>query len=384
MILAAAAVLAVAISVPRILSRLRPESPDPAVQHVPPEVAAVHAERHEGRITVSGYGSVRPLREITLIAEVAGKVTWTADGFVTGGMFREGQELLRIDSVDYANAVTIARAEVVQRQLDVLRAEEESAIAREEWSRLEDRTGDVGQPDSTELGSLVFREPQWQAAAALLESARARLQDAEARLQRTRITAPFNGRIRTIGADLGQVVGPGQVVAAFYGTDVAEIDVAVAGRDVALLGDVLGGGARRTRATVVAAHAGGVHEWEGYVHRTEGALSEASRTLNAVIRVLRPYETDGQRPPLLVGTYVTAHLEGRQFDVYYTLPRGALRQGAAVWVVEDGRLRIRSVEIIQEVEDTVYVSGGITEEDAVVTGTLDAVTDGMQVQLITQ
>ena len=384
MVLAAVAVLAAAIAVPRIVSLLRPDGPEAVPRHVAPEVTTVRPERHEGRITVSGYGAVRPLREITLIAEVAGTVTWTAASFVTGGTFRRGQELLRIDSTDYANAVTIARAEVVQRRLDVLRAEEEVTIAREEWSRLEGLTGGRGRPDSTELGSLVFREPQRQAAEAQLESARARLRDAEARLGRTRVTAPFNGRIRSKGADLGQYVGPGQVVAAYYGTDVVEIDVAVAGRDVALLGDVVGNGPQRARARVVASHAGGTHEWEGYVHRTEGALSEASRTLNAVIRIERPYEASGQRPPLMVGTYVTAYLEGREFGEYFTLPRGALRPDGVVWTVEDGRLRMRPVDIMQEVEDTIYLMGGVTEEDVVVIGTLEAVTDGMQDQLSSQ
>lgn len=384
MVLAAVAVLVVAIAVPRIISLLRPDAPDAAPRHAAPEVATVTPERHEGRITVSGYGAVRPLREITLIAEVAGKVTWTAANFVTGGTFRRGQELLRIDSTDYANAVTIARAEVVQRRLDLLRAEEEVTVAREEWSRLEGLTGGREQPDSTELGSLVFREPQRQAAAAQLESARARLRDAEARLRRTRVTAPFNGRLRTKGADLGQFVGPGHVVAAYYGTDAAEIDVAVAGRDVSLLGDDVGAGPQRARARIVASLAGGVHEWTGFVHRTEGALSEASRTLNAVVRVERPYESTGQRPPLRVGTYVTAYLEGRAFDEYFTLPRGALRPDGMVWTVEDGRLRMRPVDIMQEVEDTIYLTRGVAESDVVVIGTLDAVTDGMQVQLSSQ
>ena len=112
-----------------------------------------------GRVVILGNGTVRPLREVTLVAEVAGRITWVAEEFVTGGAFRQGEEILRIDSTDYVNAVTVARAEVTQRQFDLLRAEKEMAISKEEWALLEHRTGVQRQVDSTVLGSLVFKEP---------------------------------------------------------------------------------------------------------------------------------------------------------------------------------------------------------------------------------
>lgn len=363
------------------LSRRSTEAPDQAPNQVLPEVATVMPVASEGRITLRGSGTVRPLREVTLVAEVAGKITWIADDFVTGGAFRQGEAMLQIDSTDYVNAVTLARAEVVQRQLDLLKAEEEMAVSKEEWTLLEDRTGVQRPADSTTLGSLVLKEPQRHAAAAQLESAHARLRDAEARLERTRITAPFNGRVRSKGADLGQFVGPGQAVASYFGTDVVEVDVPIAGKDVLLLGDLILRESASARARLVLATSGGVHEWQGIVHRTEGALTEATRTLSAVIRVRQPYEQSDVRPPLLVGTFVTAILEGRRIDRYYKIPRQALRAGDAVWVVRDGRLYSQSVEILQEVEDTLLVTDGVTEADSVVTSVLEVMIDGMRVRV---
>ena len=373
-IVGGAAVLAI------LLSQIRSDTPEPTLERVLPFVTTVAPTAHEGRVTIRGNGTVRPLREVTLISEVSGKITWVADEFVTGGAFRQGQGILRIDSTDYANAVTVAQAEVIQRQFDLLRAEEEMAIAREEWGLLESRTGVHRQVDSTELGSLVFKEPHWRAAVAQLQGAKARLQDAEARLKRTRITAPYNGRLRNKGADLGQFVGAGQMIASFYGTDIVEISVPVAGRDITLLGDLLASGAGTTDARLVARNADGKHEWFGSVHRTEGTLDEATRTLNVIVRVQKPYESNDVRPPLLVGTFVTVYLEGRHFDQYYTLPRETLREDNEVWVIRGGRLHVQPIEIIQEVEDTLYVLDGITDEDQVVTNMLNAVTDGMRVR----
>ena len=363
-----------------MLSGPRSSAPEATSEQVFPVVITVSPAAQAGRVVILGNGTVRPLREVTLVAEVAGRITWVAEEFVTGGAFRQGEEILRIDSTDYVNAVTVARAEVTQRQFDLLRAEEEMAISKEEWALLEHRTGVQRQVDSTVLGSLVFKEPQWKAAVAQLRSAQARLHDAEARLRRTRITAPYNGRLRSKSAGLEQFVGPGHVIASYYGTDEVEISVPVAGRDVTLLGDLLARGRESTRARLVVRYAGGEHEWEGVVHRTEGILAESTRTLSAVVRVQRPYESKDGRPPLLVGTFVTAYLEGRRFDRYYTLPQEALREGGVVWVVREGRLYARPVEIIQEVEETLYVLSGVTAEDSVVINMLNVVTDGMRVR----
>ncbi len=381
LVLIVGAIVAGTVVLAIIFSQLRSDTPELTSERVLPFVTTVAPTAHEGRVKIRGNGTVRPLREVTLIAEVAGKITWVADEFVTGGAFRQGQEILRIDSTDYANAVTVAQAEVIQRQFDLLRAEEEMAISKEEWGLLESRTGIQRQVDSTELGSLVFKEPHWKAAVAQLQGAQARLQDAEARLKRTRISAPYNGRLRNKEADLGQFVGAGHMIASFYGTDVVEISVPIAGRDITLLGDLLASRTRGTHARLVARNTDGEHEWIGSFHRTEGTLDESTRTLNVIVRVQNPYESSDVRPPLLVGTFVTAYLEGRYFDQYYTLPRETLREGDVAWVVREDRLYVQPIEIIQEVEDTLYVLNGITDEDQVVTNMLNAVTDGMRVRI---
>ena len=368
------------------LIALRPEPPrvDPPRQS--PLVTTTKPTLEQGNLAVRGNGTVRPIREINLVAEVAGKVISVSDALVSGGFFQQGQTLLQIDPTDYENAVAVAEAEVTQRQFELLTAQEEVALAREEWARLERRTGVNRSPDSTALGSLVLKEPQRKAAEAILKSAEARLDDARTRLARTRITAPFNGRVRAKTADIGQYVGPGQAVASIYSTDAVEIVVPLPSREAALLSDLWARESRRGRgprlpATVAADFGGQRYEWEGTVDRTEGTLNEATRTVNVVVRVAQPYQTSAGRPPLMVGTFTTVRLQGMALDRYYVLPRDALREGDTVWVVEDGLLYVRPVEVIQEVDEAVYVTSGITENDAVVTSTLTVMTDGMSVRV---
>ena len=68
-------------------------------------------------------------------------------------------------------------------------------------------------------------------------------------------------------------------------------------------------------------------------------------------------------------------------DRYAVLPREALREGDTVWIVEQGTLRVRQVEVVQEVDEEIYVTNGITDNDRVITSTLTVMTEGMTVRV---
>ena len=381
-----AGILAVGVLGLALLVALRPEPPKIEPPRQSPLVTTVQPELRQGHLTVRGNGTARPIREINLVAEISGRVVSVSDALVSGGFFGNGQMLLQIDPTDYENAVAVAEAEVAQRQLELLMAQEEVEIAREEWARLEQRTGVKRSPDSTAFGSLVLKEPQLKAAQALLKSADARLDDTRTRLARTTIAAPFNGRVRTKMADIGQYVAPGQTVAAIYSTDAVEVVVPLSWRKAALLTDLWARESRQGRgprlpATVSAAFGGQRYEWDGYVDRTEGTLDEATRTVNVVVRVSQPYRTTEGRPPLMVGTFTEVDLQAMALDRYVVLPRAALREGDTVWIVEQGTLRVREVEVVQEVDEEIYVTNGITENDRVITSTLAVMTEGMSVRV---
>jgi len=348
-------------------------------------VTTVPAEAHHGHLTVSGTGSVRPTREVNLGAEVLGKVTFVAPEMVSGGVFRRGMVLVQIDTTDYANAVAIAEAEVTQRRYELLRAREERDIAAREWSRLEERTGEKPPAPQSDLGSMVLKEPQLKLAESLLASAEARLSDARTRLARTHVRAPFDGRVRTKNVEIGQYVSPGQALATVFSTDEAEIAVPLSSDDAALIsglwGQEPGHPHERIPATVHASFGGKGFVWNGEVDRTEGTLDTATRTLNVVVKVSRPYATGEDQPPLLIGTFVRVEIQGGELARYVSIPRAALREGGKVWIVEDDRLRIRPVSVAQTVDDRALIRDGLVGGEQVVTSKLDVVADNMTVRI---
>ncbi|NNE47453.1 MAG: efflux RND transporter periplasmic adaptor subunit [Rhodothermales bacterium] len=379
-----AAILAVGVGGLALLVWLRPEPPKEDRPRVSPLVTTAVATIHEGPVYVRGTGPIKPTQEVTLVAEASGKVVGIAPSFVSGGYFQRGDVLVQVDPADYENAVAVAEAEVTQRRFELLRAREEADVAKEEWERMRSRTAGEAPPHS-ELGSLVLKEPQLRLAEALLKGAEARLSDARNRLERTRIVAPFSGRVRTESVDVGQFVGPGQQVGVVYSSGLVEIAVPLNTSDAALIEGLWNpSGVSRIAARVHADFGGTTRTWNGNVHRVEGALDAATRTINVFVRVSNPYRRDSDgAPPLLVGTFVDVEIEARPSDGSVVIPRSALRDGSKVWVVADGRLRVLPVDVLQEVDETVLLRDGLTGGEQVVTNALAVMTDGMSVRVAT-
>ena len=364
--------------------------PQPAAQEPPrrvPLVVTAPADVRSGNLTIRGSGTVRPKSQIVMSSQVAGRVEWVSPAFASGGRFEKGDLLLRIEEADYVNRVDAASAAVAQRQVEVLQWEEEQALAREEYQRMLAREG-MDAPDSASLSSLIFREPQLQAAQAGLRSAEAQLADARLALGRTRLVAPFDGIVRSKSVDVGQYVAPGQNLGSLYDTDEVEIVVPLTDTEASLVEGLWDAGAgdeaTRIPATVRATFGGREYEWPAYVDRAEGALNQETRAVDVVVRVPDPFMSDeaGRRPPLLLGTYASVDIQGVAREAYAVLPRMALRDGEAVYVVEkDTLLVVRPAVVLQEIGGDVFVSADIAAGEPVVVSPMNIVTDSMVVQV---
>lgn len=327
-------------------------------------------------IHILGEGTVRPLQEINLVPQVSGKLIYVSPSLVNGGTFKEGELLLRIDPADYELAVILARAKVKDSDSKLKLAFESAAAAREEWWLLH-----AGGPKAdTEPPPLVGKEPQLAASQAGLAASRAELRKALLHLERTELSAPFDGRVSQESVDVGQYVSPGQVLASLYSTNAAEIVIPLEDADLFWFhvpGFTPGYG-RGSKATVRARIAGRDMSWQGRVVRAEGKLDERTRMINVVIRVERPY---AKRPPLGVGLFVSVDIEGRTIPEATMIPRSALHRQDIVWVVDkDGRLCFRKVEIARFSGDMVIIRSGLSDGEAVVVSPIKAVTDGMNVR----
>lgn len=364
-----------------VLVMTRPKPERVATPRQAPLVSTDVLTPRESPLRVEGTGTVRPTSEISLSAEVPGRVVWVSPQLVRGGAFSRGDTLLRVEGSSYRNAVAVARADVEQRRVDVALAAQNREVAQREYELLRARTGPAAGPDTTLAARLARQQPQYEAAEASLARAEAQLADATLNLRRTVVTAPFSGRVRSETVDVGQIVSAGQPVAEIYGTDAVEVDVSLSTRQAVLLDGLWEeSGAERIPAVVRAEFGGVWYEWDGFVQHASGALDPTTRTVEVVVRVPSPFDSLDERPPLLVGSYARASILGRS-EAHYAIPRSALREGSQLWTVaEDGTLSAAEVTVLQEVEDTIFVRSDLTAGRRFVVSDLAVMTEGMEVR----
>lgn len=353
-------------------------APTPA-QIEPDEVATAIrtqvAEKQQVRLMVRSQGNVEPLTESDLIPEVSGKVKWISPKLIAGGYFAADEVLLQIDDRDY-------RALVLRADAVLARARAEDEHARFEFQRLDE----LVKKKLTSQSTLESALRSQRIAAATLAEAEVALNQAQRDLQRTAIHAPYAGLVRSKKVDQGQFVSRGVAIASVYSATTVEVRIPLADSQLAYLDLALGqrGGiapAAQANVTLSTHYGGQYYEWPGKLVRTEAEIDARSRMVNAVVRV--DNDPASGQPPLPVGLFVQADIEGRLVDNIVVLPRAAIRNQHQVLVVDgENRLRYRDIELLRFDRDQVYISGGLEAGEAVNLSPIQTVIDGMRVKTV--
>ena len=346
-----------------------------AKKPVPTTVRIVEVEPKAVRLMVNSQGSVMPSTESQLIPEVSGRVVWMSPNLVAGGYFTEGQLLVRVDDVDYRNSLERAQATLE-------RAEAEEQHARYEYQRLES----LAERNLTSRSQLENSLRAQRVAGANLRDARANYEQAQESLDRTQISAPFTGLVRSEAVDIGQFISRGSAIATLYASGQVEVRLPIADRQLAFLdllptlrGELPEG--LRPKVTLTTEYAGQQLVWQGEIVRTEAEIDVSSRMVQLVARVPN---IDGQTP-LTVGLFVNAKIEGLLAEDIVTLPRSALRNNGQVLVVDsDNKLQFRTIKQLRLYQDNVLVKSGLSRGERVCLSPLQTAIEGMTVSPIVE
>jgi RND family efflux transporter MFP subunit len=355
----------------------------PTLEQLPPPsnaplVRTWEASSQTVRMSSITYGSVLPRTESELIPEVSGRVTNMSQSLVSGGFFKKGDVLLEIDPLDYEVALEQARAALASAQSELANA-----------GKAHDRQQDLAKKQSTSESQRDDARNRLQIAQATLREVRARISRAERDLARTRIIAPFEGRVRSERVDVGQFVTRGAPIASLYSTDFAEVRLPIHDEELAFLQLPLNGisdeNTPEPKVILRTRFAGKHHEWEGTIVRTEGELDPQTRMINVIAQVEAPYKTSGERPPFAVGLFVEAEILGRVFNDVYIVPRSALQANKQVYIIDgDNKLVFRDVDILRTVNEDVYIQGGIEAGETICLSTVNNAIQGMTVRPVNE
>ncbi len=340
-------------------------------------VEVISLQQKDYRIRLESYGNVQPRTQSTLTAQVGGQIVSVNPNVRDGGFFDKGDVLASIDPRDYEANVRIAQAGLMDARQAMAEAGARSNQARGDWERL----GNEG--DAPEL---VQRLPQLEAAKARVISAESQLQKSRLELERTRIVAPFAGRILRKHADVGQLVSGNTPLADIYATDTVEIRLPIRNQDLGFidLPETSRGEGKAQPIGGVTIHSDLIGDvvWDAKLVRTESAIDETSRQLHVIAQIDDPFADNEGSLPLKIGQYVTASLAGRELRNVITVPNTSIYQGTYVYVVEDELLQRRNIEVTWQNDTDAIIGSGLQQGDKLVTTSLGQVTSGLRVSIV--
>lgn len=379
-VVAPIAVVAISIGVVTALSAAKPapEKKEDAQRYVSLYVDEVRSD--VVTLSVQAEGEVQPKTEIDLIPQVSGRIIGISPSFAEGAEFASGETLIKIDDTNYVIAKVRAEANLAAAKVALQRELANAKIKKEHW--LDKDT--TGVPTDYALN-----KPQVEEAEAMLAAAEADLREAKLNIARTEINVPFLGRVREKLVGIGQYVTAGTSLGRVFSTDTVEVRLPLTDSQLAELSLPIGFMANATNAPVVqfSANVGNkTYSWSGRIVRTNAAMDKDTRMVYAIAEVEDPYGLGSDRgSPMAVGMFVHADIAGVNSRSAMVLPRLALRNANKVYVVnDDNRLEIRTVDVLSTSPERVLVTEGVEAGEKVVTSTIPAAVDGMEVRAISR
>lgn len=335
-------------------------------------------ERGTFRPDIVAMGTVRAEQEIVLSPRVNGEIISISESFTPGGFVDEGEILLQIDPADYEANLLQRQSELRQATADLELELGRQDLAKKDYKELE---GTI----SSEYKTLVLREPQLNTARARVESAQAAVRRAELDLERTRIRAPFAAHIINREANIGSQVSTGETLGRLVGVESYWVEATVPVSNLRWIEFPEDAEQAGTNAQIRNRAAWPEDTFRhAEVHRLIGALENQTRLARVLLTVADPLAHDPESaglPPLMVGSFVEARIEGKPIEDVIRMDRDYLRQNDTVWLKEDGVLRIRKVEITFRDQNFVYIRSGLSADDLVITTNLATVIDGSPLRL---
>lgn len=356
-------------------------SPNPSVTTAVPSVFVSPVRNETGTVERVLFGQIRPRVEADLSFRVGGKIT---DRMVElGQAVRSGQELARLDLVDYQLAVRAAEDQQRAAEVDAVQAASDAT----RFKRLL-ADGSVGAADA-----------ERQQARADVADARLKQAQKQTLLARNReayavLTAPFDGVVTALRFEVGQMVDDRAPVLSIARHSELEVLVDIPESLVP-----------------------GLTRWQASARVGDAITSENAQPLPLRLRELAPradsvMRTTRARYALTVPTdsstwrmNMTAEvrLQQRGLQSWAELPLGALlvtqsggsnetathetasarSTGPAVWLVDNdtGKLSRQPVKLLSQTTDNIRVAG-LADGVLVVTVGAHKLDEGMKVQAV--
>ncbi|BDT59019.1 hemolysin secretion protein D [Massilia varians] len=326
---------------------------------------------------------VRPVRAIELVASSGGEqVEFSGDvraryesrlGFRVGGkiverrvdvgaIVKDGQVLMRLDPQDLRLAEAQARA-------TLRAAETERDLAQADYKRHQN----LRAQNFVSQAVLDAKQAALRAAQANVDAARAGFRGQSNQAGYANLESDTDGVVTAVDAEVGQVVAAGAPVVRVARTDEKEVVIGIPEDRVEAL--------RQASKVNVRLWARRDEAIPGTIREVSPVADPATRTYT--VKVAIPARADvrlGMTATVEMTTAGTANASALR------VPLSALVQDkgvTSVWVVEQGAVQLRKVEVAGQSGNDILLSGGVQPGQTVVTAGVHLLKPGQKVRILT-
>ncbi|MCA9211439.1 MAG: biotin/lipoyl-binding protein [Planctomycetales bacterium] len=380
-------------------------------------------------------GVVTPYREVTLSAQVAGRIKYKSESAQAGSVVEQGDLLVEIDPRDYELEIKQLQETVKQSGVSIEEADIEKSNTEElvtltqgeldlqitEVRRYEDlakrNAGSQLQADTAKRSEIRVRN-QLQAYRNQItlvsakrnrllrqkEQALANLEKALLNLERTKISSPLSGIVMADQVEQDDFVQPGTPVVSLEDRSKVEVRFNLQLQELRWLwGDTASTLQNDFELPKVDVEVyldldDHRYKWTARLARYDGAgINPATRTVPCIAIVDRPSagelvlnETSRSAvtdlpvlPTLMRGLFVSLRIPVKSNLDLVTIPSESLRPGNRIWLAKNNRLEQQQVEIAYADKNNVVLLANTDEVkpgDRVITSPLPLITEGMEIR----
>lgn len=302
-------------------------------------------------------GRVSAYDQISLSAEVSGKIMQGDIRFKTGESFKKNQVILNIYKEDVEVSLKSGKSTLLQTLSKILpdiQVDYEKQYNK--WNQFFQAI-DPEQP-LPKLPEINSNKEKVFLASNNVLSSYYNLQQQEINLQRYQITAPFDGIFKTVNKEIGAVSSPGSELANIIRSDKLEIIVPVFPVDLKWI----------KKGDLVKITDNNNREQIAKVSRIAGFVEEATQSVNVYLT----YDVK-KGASFLEGEYVDVSFSGVEITGF-EIPREALVDENYVYLLDQQKLQKTPIEILRQLEDS-YIISGIDSSKTIVTESLATIDD---------
>ena len=306
--------------------------------HLPvPKINTVTLSPLDHRPSVHSFGTITTRDEARIMPELTARVIWIDDNFRVGEQVRKDQLLIALEPSNFETALEEQKANLSDLKRQLAEEKVRANRAKADWTSSGRKLEDASE--------LRLRLPQLTALTARLKSTEAAISTASLNLQRTKILAPFAGRVLTRNVTLGEIALPQDTLGTLASVDLAEIRLPLSPEQIArVTGDISPESLAQKSLPIRLTTPDNDGFRPAAIVRIDPTTDARNQVRYFIAEISHPFE---QNPfSLSIGMFVNAEIDGQILPKSLRIPESALVDDDYLWVVDNQNL-LRKLEVFR-------------------------------------